>query len=80
MENKSIMREKTPFKVHKYIPTIVPSMSRASTFFLFRADGKEIEFTTIGGKLESKYHILNSSEINYINKKIIDNDTNRTKI
>ena len=80
MESKSTMREKTPFKVHKHIPTIVPSMSRASTFFLFRADGKEIEFTTIGGKLESKYHILNSSEINYINKKIIDNDTNRTKI
>ena len=80
MESKSIIVEKTPFKVHKHIPTIVPSMSRASTFFLFRADGKEIEFTTIGGKLESKHHILNSSEINYINKKIIDNDTNRTKI
>ena len=80
MEIKSTTAEKTPFKVHKHIPTIVPSMSRASTFFLFRADGKEIEFTTIGGKLESKYHILNSNEINYINKKIIDNDTNRTKI
>ena len=80
MESKSTTAEKTPFKVHKHIPTIVPSMSRASTFFLFRSDGKEIEFTTIGGKLESKQHILNSSEINYINKKIIDNDTNRTKI
>ena len=80
MESKSTTAEKNPFKIHKHIPTIVPSMSRASTFFLFRADGKEIEFTTIGGKLESKYHILNSSEINYINKKIIDNDTNRTKI
>ena len=32
------------------------------------------------GKLESKYHILNSSEINYINEKIIDNDTSRAKI
>ena len=80
MESKSTTAEKTPFKVHKHIPTIVPSMSRASTFFLFRANGDEIEFTTIGGKLESKYTILNSSEINYINKKIIDNDTNRTKI
>ena len=80
MESKSTTAEKTPFKVHKHIPTIVESLNRASTFFLFRADGKEIEFTTIGGKLESKYHILNSSEINYINKKIIDNDTNRTKI
>ena len=80
MGSKSITAEKTPFKVHKHIPTIVPSMSRASTFFLFRANGDEIEFTTIGGKLESKYTILNSSEINYINKKIIDNDTNRTKI
>ena len=80
MESKSITAENTPFNVHKHIPTIVPLMSRASTFFLFRADGKEIEFTTIGGKLESKYHILISSEINYINKKIIDNDTDRTKI
>ena len=80
MESKSIISEKSPFKVHKHIPTIVASMSRASTFFLFRANGDEIEFTTIGGKIESKYHILNSSEINYINKKIIDNDTNRTKI
>lgn len=80
MESKSITAEKTPFKVHKHVPTIVPSMSRASTFFLFRANGDEIEFTTIGGKLESKYTILNSSEINYINKKIIDNDTDRTKI
>ena len=80
MESKSTTAEKTPFKVHKHIPTIVPSMSRASTFFLFRANGDEIEFTTIGGKLESKYHILNSSEINYINKKIIDNDTSRAKI
>ena len=80
MGSKNTTAEKTPFKVHKHIPTIVPSMSRASTFFLFRANGDEIEFTTIGGKLESKYHILNSSEINYINKKIIDNDTNRTKI
>ena len=80
MGSKSITAEKTPFKVHKHIPTIVPSMSRASTIFLFRANGDEIEFTTIGGKLESKYAILNSSEINYINKKIIDNDTNRTKI
>ena len=80
MESKNITAEKTPFKVHKHIPTIVASMSRASTFFLFRSNGDEIEFTTIGGKIESKYRILNSSEINYINKKIIDNDTNRTKI
>ena len=80
MESKSITAEKTPFKVHKHIPTIVASMSRASTFFLFRSNGDEIEFTTIGGKLESKYTILNSSEINYINKKIIDNDTSRTEI
>ena len=54
MESKNITAEKTPFKVHKHTPKIVASMSRASTFFLFRADGKEIEFTTIGGKLESK--------------------------
>ena len=80
MGSKNIIAEKTPFKVHKHIPMIVESLNRASTFFLFRANGDEIEFTTIGGKLESKYHILNSSEINYINKKIIDNDTNRTKI
>ena len=80
MEIKSTTAEKNPFKVHKHTPTIVASMSRASTFFLFRANGDEIEFTTIGGKLESKYHILNSSEINYINKKIIDNDTSRAKI
>ena len=80
MESKSKKKKKTPFKVHKHIPTIVESLNRASTFFLFRANGDEIEFTTIGGKLESRYHILNSSEISYINKKIIDNDTSRAKI
>jgi len=71
MESKNITQEKKPYNVAQHEPKIVASLVQASTYFLFRADGTEIKFTTIDGELRSKQHILNSNEINYIRKNII---------
>jgi len=74
MESKSITKESKIYIIAEHVPKIVASLHLASTYFLFRADGTEIRFTTINGELRSKQHILNSNEINYIRKNIMNHE------
>ena len=74
MESKNITPEKKNYNVTEHVPKIVESLHLANTYFLFRADGTQIRFTTINGELRSKQHILNSNEISYIRKNIINKE------
>jgi len=57
------MRKK-PFDVHKYIPLILPSLTIAKTYFLFRANGEEVKFIIDNrGQLLALNYTLNSNEI-----------------
>ena len=72
MVSKSIIRAKI-YNIAKHTPVILPSLSRASTFFIFRAQGVEVEFTTVNNKIFCRDYVLNSTEIAFINKTILNN-------
>jgi hypothetical protein len=79
MENRNTTPVKR-YRVADHIPIIVESLNRASTFFLFRNSGLEIEFTTIAGVLSSKHNKLDPFEVSHIKKTILNkhnNDTDR---
>lgn len=71
MANKNTIPEKHNVAAH--VPIIVESLNYAQTYFLFRTDGTEITFTTNWkGEIRSYKHTLNSNEIAYIRKTILN--------
>ena len=60
------MRKKT-FDVYKYIPLILPSLTIAKTYFIFRTNGDEVKFTINDrGQILAFKYALNSNEIAHV--------------
>lgn len=75
MANKNTIPEN--YNVAAHVPRIVESINFAQTYYLFRTDGTEIKFTTNWkGEILSYKHTLNSTEIAYIRKNILNDPKN----
>lgn len=63
MENRNTTPETTPLT---FKPAIAASENSPNTFYLFREDGKEVEFYLEHNTVKSKHYKLTDAEREYI--------------
>lgn len=50
---------------------LASAFSKENTWFIYRHDGKQVEFTIVNGKIRSYIYKLTETELNYIKKNIL---------